>query len=1037
MPDVTTSPAAIRAEFEKLIVDDLLGPAGGPEEIIPTQPVPRDRYLVGLLAPRQSYVSPSRFDAATAADPSGATSEDHVASPPQLVPSALGLTFAVPADARELSVEAAWGHYVRETITDDDEKRTRVWHRSPRGGTLRIALPGIDGALETQQPDAEFERIVVNGRVRRRGNAALVTLFLVNEQPAPEQNLDEAWLFQASLTVRAHDGTAIFLDRSAALAGLAESLDPDEREARSLGMLYRHAVDFAVGHGVAVHAVAAADDPTRAVRLETRVMPAYDVARTDPPTRDEIPLLDDVTLDMRTLAHTDDAELLGMLRPLIVAYNAWIDEQETRLTNPSERLTGYEETARLHLTQARIAADRIASGIALLERNELASEAFRFANEAMWRQRIRQKAIEDRRRDGEATSLENAIALADQPKERTWRPFQLAFLLLNLPSLTDPRHAERSGDDAIVDLLFFPTGGGKTEAYLGLAAYVLAIRRLQGTLQSDDGDLDGSEGVAVLMRYTLRLLTAQQFQRAAALVAACEFLRRARLAAGDARFGVTPFRLGLWIGGSSTPNTTAAAHEAIGTARQRQGRTGSYADPLKLASCPWCGTALTIDKDVDADKVRARTIFACPDPDFTCAFTTRNSDGEGLPIVTVDEEIYRLLPAFVIATVDKFAQLPRQGPLHTLFGRVSERCSRHGFRSFDMTKVGESVESNKHAAAQGQPAASTSACLRLRPPDLIIQDELHLISGPLGTLVGLYETAIDELACATYAGSRSRPKVVASTATIRRAEYQVRGVFDRKVRVFPPPGLDVGDSFFARSREPSDATPGRRYLGICARGQRMKAVEARVAITVLAAAQTIFDRYGSSADPYMTLLAYFSSMRELAGMKRLLDDDVQTRLPMAARRGLGRRRTPQQIDELTSRVGGDEIVTILERLSYRHEPGGKYDKFKRPLDVALATNMISVGVDVPRLGLMMVAGQPKSTAEYIQATSRVGRSADGPGLVLTLYNWSRPRDVSHYERFEHDHATFYKQVEPLSVTPFAERALRLGRFPGVADKKTA
>jgi len=527
MTDVAVLPTAIRAEFEKLIVDDLLGPAGGPEEIIPTQPVPRDRYLVGLLAPRQSYVSPSRFDAATAADPSGATSEDHVASPPQLVPSALGLTFAAPADTRMLSVAAAWGHYVRETITDDDEKRTRVWHRSPRGGTLRIALPGIDGALETQQPDADFERIVVSGRVRRRGNAALVTLFLVNEQPAPEQNLDEAWLFQASLTVRAHDGAAIFLDRSAALAGLAESLDPDEREARSLGMLYRHAVDFAVGHGVAVHAVAAADDPTRAVRLETRAMPAYDVARTDPPTRDEIPLLDDVTLDMRTLAHADDADLPGMLRPLVVAYNAWIDEQETRLANPSERLTGYEETGRLHLAQARIAADRIASGIALLERDELACEAFRFANEAMWRQRIRQKAIEDRRRDGGATSLENAIALADRPKERTWRPFQLAFLLLNLPSLTDPRHAERSGDDAIVDLLFFPTGGGKTEAYLGLAAYVLAIRRLQGTLQSDDGDLDGSEGVAVLMRYTLRLLTAQQFQRAAALVAACEFLRRA------------------------------------------------------------------------------------------------------------------------------------------------------------------------------------------------------------------------------------------------------------------------------------------------------------------------------------------------------------------------------------------------------------------------------------------------------------------------------------------------------------------------------
>lgn len=854
----------------------------------------------------------------------------------------------------------------------------------------------------------------------------LVTLFLVNEQMALDQNVDEAWLFQASLAVQAPNGDAIFLDRSSVVVGLGESLDPDDREARSLGMLYRERVDFAVGHGVAVHAHPMAGNEKRTIRLETRAVPAFDVPRTDPPTAKDYPELGRVTLDMRTLARADDVDLPAMLSGLVDLYRTWIDEREKGVLDPANGLVAFEETARLHIERARDAADRIAAGISLLDGDELACEAFRFANEAMWRQRIRQKAIENRRNDEAKTSLENAVALADKPEERSWRPFQLAFLLLNLPSLTDPRHVDRSGSDATVDLLFFPTGGGKTEAYLGLAAYVLAIRRLQGTVASDDGELDGSEGIAVLMRYTLRLLTAQQFQRAASLVAACEVVRRERLAAGDDRYGATPFRLGLWIGGTSTPNTTAIAHDAIRTAHQRQGKTGGYADPLKLSTCPWCGTALSISENVRADKVRARTIFLCPDPTFVCAFTDRNSQGEGLPVVTVDEEIYRLLPGFVIATVDKFAQLPRQGPLHTLFGRVSERCSRHGFRSFDLTRVGDTLESNSHAAADGRPAAKTTDCPRLRPPDLIIQDELHLISGPLGTLVGLYETAIDELASATYDGVRSRPKVVASTATIRRAEYQVRGIFDRHVRVFPPPGLDIDDSFFALSRAPSDASPGRRYLGICARGQRMKAVEARVAITVLAAAQSIFEKYGKAADPYMTMLAYFGSLRELAGMKRLLDDDIQTRLPKAVQRGLARRRTPLQIDELTSRVGGDEIVNILDRLGYKHDPNGKYEPFKRPLDVALATNMISVGVDVPRLGLMIVAGQPKSTAEYIQATSRVGRSNDGPGLVLTLYNWSRPRDVSHYERFEHDHATFYKQVEPLSVTPFAERALDRG-----------
>lgn len=299
MSELTISPAAIREEFEQLIVDDLLGPAGGPEEALPTQPVPRDRYLVGLLAPKASYVSPSRFDAATAAEPSGGTSEDHVASPPQLVPSALGLTFAVSAETKALAIDAGWGHYVRMTVQGDLEKPERIWQRSQCGGSIRFTLPNEDGALTDLVPDAEFVHVVVTGRVRRLRGVALVTLFLVNGQLAPEQNLDEAWLFQATLAVRAPNGDAVFLDKSVALPELAEALDPDAREALSLGMLYRHAIDFAVGHGVAVHAVASPDDPTRAVRLETRAIPEYDVARTDPPTASEIPLLADVALDMR------------------------------------------------------------------------------------------------------------------------------------------------------------------------------------------------------------------------------------------------------------------------------------------------------------------------------------------------------------------------------------------------------------------------------------------------------------------------------------------------------------------------------------------------------------------------------------------------------------------------------------------------------------------------------------------------------------------------------------------------------------------
>jgi hypothetical protein len=576
-----------------------------------------------------------------------------------------------------------------------------------------------------------------------------------------------------------------------------------------------------------------------------------------------------------------------------------------------------------------------------------------------------------------------------------------------------------------VDLLFFPTGGGKTEAYLGLVAYTFAIRRLQGKIASDDGDLDGSGGVAVLMRYTLRLLTSQQFQRAAALVCACEYLRRESVQK-DPRWGETPFRLGLWIGSSTTPNWTNDAREAIESARQRDGFTGGQADPLKLTACPWCGAEIETGRDVRIDARLWRTITTCSDPYGDCPFTASKSQGEGIPVVTVDEEIYRLLPAFVIATVDKFAQLPWNGPLHLLFGRTYDRCTRHGFRSRDLDGTTSHVENDTHKAIDGLPAAKTVACGRLRPPDLIIQDELHLISGPLGTLVGLYETAIDKLASMEIGGIEIRPKVVASTATIRRAAVQGKALFERALSVFPPAVLDAGDNFFAEQTVAEEAVPGRRYVGVCARGLRLKAAEARLTISILAAAQAVFEKYGPAADAYMTLVGYFSSLRELAGMRRMIDDDVRQRLSRASLRGLGKRSGLLALGELTSRMRSDDIPKMLDRLGLPHVPGERTSSNAGPLDVVLATNMISVGVDVSRLGLMLTVGQPKSTAEYIQATSRVGRDITMPGVAFTLYNWARPRDLSHYERFEYDHATFYRQVEALSVTPFSRRAIDRG-----------
>jgi Helicase conserved C-terminal domain len=297
---------------------------------------------------------------------------------------------------------------------------------------------------------------------------------------------------------------------------------------------------------------------------------------------------------------------------------------------------------------------------------------------------------------------------------------------------------------------------------------------------------------------------------------------------------------------------------------------------------------------------------------------------------------------------------------------------------------------------------------------------------------------VDELCSWEVQGQKVRPKVIASTATIRRAPDQVRKLFLRKLEVFPPQGTDIADRFLSIRRETSVDSPGRRYLGNSAFGRRYPVTLIRVYVAFMGAAQALYSKYDRLADPWMTLAGYFNSICEIAGTRRLVEDDIRARLRDADQRRLVKRQIRLgTVEELTSRKSGTDIPKILERLEIIFdktlEAQRQADRAaKRPVqipdpyDVVLATNMISVGVDIDRLGLMVVAGQPKTTSEYIQATSRVGRSAAGPGLVCTVYNWARPQDLSHYETFEHYHDTFHKHVEALSVTPFSPRALDRG-----------
>ncbi|MGE0128971.1 MAG: DISARM system helicase DrmA [Blastocatellales bacterium] len=1001
------TPFQIRQELEAMILHELLGPAGGSDEEVNERHI-YERYLVGMLAPlNNSYEAPGGDDELAVGD--GSEEEGVVEAPnpfsKTIFPSTLGLTFCVDGEESAIQVTARWGKYEKaysETLTTDKGNPKRVWKREQIEERKKIALREGDLKAWEVKP-----AVVITGIARRQDDQWIVSLFLVNGQQEPETNKDSAWLFQPELIVESTDPSrpAIFCRRSSKRK--PGKSDPNYfAEEMAMEMLYRKRTEFAVGHNVSVHATPDPENYEQAVRIETKVVPAWEVAKVTPPGKDEIPALAGLSLSMKELGETPDGELAAKLNPLAEAYEQWIKEQEQKIPG----LAGeYKSVAQQAVANCKTTLNRIKEGIALISANPEAAESFRFANRAMYLQRAQSLKAMKRRGGQDAT-------LGPSEDNPTWYPFQLAFLLLNLPGLTDPNHPDRTGEtNAVSDLLWFPTGGGKTEAYLGLTAYTLGIRRLQRGRYERDGE----HGVAVLMRYTLRLLTLQQFQRASALICACEAIRRD----DPEKWGDNPFRLGLWVGGGATPNKTEHSREAIEKIRSNQAYQIINGTPHQLTNCPWCGYAIDPKSNIIVEGFpagSARTIIYCGDPMGDCPFTNTQSEGEGLPVMVVDEEIYRRLPSLLIATVDKFAQMPWNGATQMLFGQVNGYCNRHGFVSPEIE------DKTSHNASGNYPRAKTTPRTALRPPDLIIQDELHLISGPLGSLVGLYETAVDSLCSWQVNGRTVRPKVVASTATIRQARDQIYNLFLRDVQIFPPQCIDIEDNFFSRQRETSEQYPGRRYLGICAPGKRLKAALIRVYVAQLSAAQALYEKYGSVVDPWMTLVGYFNSIRELGGMRRMIDDDVAARLQKMDRRGLAVRRNliPK---ELTSRVGSTDIPFILDQLEKTFDPAKDPKEIpakERPIDVLLATNMISVGVDVSRLGAMIAAGQPKSTAEYIQATSRVGRSK--PGLVITVYNWARPRDLSHYEGFENFHARFYQHVEALSLTPFSSGAVDRG-----------
>ena len=990
----STSPAppADALEVRARIVDalrlDLVGPWDGhalASEQLPTRERPSNWYMAGFLIPTDA--PPDRRgdddeddDLDTVPDRSGLVEEsndERKAARKAFFPSSIGLSFLVPEACRTLTVTVRWGDYELAEIDTEGGRKSTVWQRTPREEPQSVPLTGAVGPVPHEVANSGglelsvVERPIVAGELTGAllpAGTRSVSCFLVNRRAPDGEQPDRAYAFQAEVEVGADPG---FVPRPD-LRG-ARAADWDEQVA---DLHYADAPEYATGHGVAAEWTLVAGE-CRQVR--TAWIGTAEVEKT------ETAPVPGVELSMEALGRLSGrAAVEPALAPLVERYRDWIAARRREVAGGPLR-GARRETAEQMLNAAGVAADRMARGVALLTDDDDLLDAFRVANRAV------------------ARALRQRFPDRFEEAGPRWRPFQLAFMLLNLPGLADPLDAHRE----TVDLLFFPTGGGKTEAYLGLAAVAMVLRRLRNP--GDEGR--AGAGVSVIMRYTLRLLTLDQLARAAGLVCALEIER----AEAGSRYGRWPFEIGLWVGKGATPNVLGRKGEnrpdsARAKARRFKSNPRGNPSPIPLEACPWCGARFEPDsftlRPNDDQPLELRIVCA----NFECDF----SGDRPLPVIGVDEPIYRRLPAFLIATVDKFASLPWVGPAGALLGGA-DRCDGDGF----------------YGAAE--PGRGRRLEAPLPPPDLVIQDELHLIAGPLGTMAGLYEAAIEALAVREVDGHVVKPKIVASTATARRARDQVQALFARPLtQLFPPPGPGRRDTFFARTA-PSSDTPARLYAGVASQGRNPKVLMRRVLLALMGAAASAYrdaggDRHPDNpADPYMTALLYFNSLRELGGARRILEEEVRNTIKeYGARkrvnepRGLFRDRTTfSEVLELTSRVSTDKVAEARRRLECRFREADH-------VDCALATNMISVGLDIPRLGLMLVLGQPKTHAEYIQATSRVGRRDDGPGLVVTVLNVHKPRDRSHYERFGHYHATFYRSVEVASVTPFSARALDRG-----------
>ena len=767
------------------------------------------------------------------------------------------------------------------------------------------------------------------------------------------------------------------------------------REEDKLDFLYRDIKDYGVGHLCSVDWEF--DENNKVKHIFSEFIPSYETPDIEPVPRNKYaPFVEEKNKLMpppflnsnqclsfkwlSSIMETPDSEIQSALLTFVDTYGQWIDSLDSKVIDKDKMF------AQANIEACRKDYLRMRTNVQKILSDKENMQAFRLMNTAMfmqlWHNHKKKTLNADKLPDfDEEFYKEVDDDIFDIGTPASWRPFQLAFILLNLDGIVQhPDDTKWDYRNDCVDLVWFPTGGGKTEAYLGIIGMSIIVRRRKNG--------EKGYGVSTIMRYTLRLLTNQQFQRALSLILALEQIRRW----GDKyKLGKQEISIGLYVGSNSLPNSREELDKEATSWTDRN--DGENNTKIPLDRCPWCGGRLEY---VD-------NAFCCSNDDCTYE--------EGLPVRLCDEDIYNNPPTLLFGTVDKFASIAH---------KVST------------TKM---VDDSRRLFGRGKNHS-------VLPPDLIIQDELHLLLGPLGSAVSLFECAIDQL-CSREDGTR--PKIISSTATTRNTDLQIRALYDRNLNIFPKNGIDYDDSFFAfykRTETNHHFESKRKYIGIMPTGRTQMTTQMRLT-AILFVHRALFEiehlhdkDYEAVADNYYSVISYFNSLKEVGKTDALFYIEYVKYLRRLYKRVLrfGDLMECFYAGELTeSEISGrlsasDVNKTFTEVATHwslenrlPHKDGDKWVRAVLPPDYILATNMISVGLDVSRFNTIIMNSMPRNIAEYIQASSRVARSVQG--LVITSHNPFRSRDVSHFEKFREFHEKLYYYVEPISITPFSKKSV--------------